>query len=251
MTFPFFSRRLLWGAAMMAALGASAQAQTLNERAPRQSVQLAATASVEVDEDWLTLTLHASRQGANAQAVQKQLQQLTTQALTQLKARASDVGEAMRVHTQGFGVFPQYGRGGKITHWTGSVQIVLTGRDFDRISQAAASVGELVVQGMDFSLSDAGRAAVSEQAQRQALAAFNQRAGAVTQGFGKQSWTLDAATLEHHDEGIYLRPQARSKDYAVMAAMSAAEDAAGAPAPIAQPAKVRVRVDVQGTVVLK
>lgn len=215
----------------------------------RPSVELAATASVEVEQDWLEVTLSTTRQGTSAQAVQRQLKQVITSTMAQLKTHTSPDDQALRVRTQNFGVYPQYGKNGKIAQWQGQAQIVLSGRDFDRITQAAAQVGDMAIEDMHFALSEAGRERVMGQALQQALATFNQRAQAIAQGLGHRSWSAHHITVDHHDVGSVGHFPRQHLEMAAMSKSTASYEAEAAA--WVEPGVVRVRVDVNGSVTLK
>lgn len=222
-----------------------------NANGPQQPiVELAATASVEVEQDWLEVTLGINRQGPNAQAVQRTIKQAITSTMGQLKTQLNSADEqAMRVRTQNFGVYPRYNNSGKIVQWQAQAQIVISGRDFDRITQAASQVGEMVIEGMHFSLSEAGRERVTGQALQQALATFSQRAQTIAQGLGHHGWTTHSITVDHHDVNMTRHAPRLYSEMASMSKSSSMEVEQAAS--WVEPGNVRVRVDVNGSVVLK
>lgn len=162
----------------------SAQAQEL-----RNVVQLSASASVQVPQDWLVVTLSVTRDGRQVQEVQQQLQQVLEPALRNAKTMAQ--GEDLQVSSGDLGVYPRHdSNSGKVVGWQGRAELLLQGRDFARITQAAAKIEGLTLSNMAFTLSSKGKAQVQEQAQSQAVAAFRERAQQLTQAFGLNSYTL-------------------------------------------------------------
>lgn len=177
-----------WGASLTTA----AHAQTA-AAAPSNVVHLSASGRVEVAQDWLSMSLAAVEDGTDAQAVQKALQRKVEQALKALQPQAQ--GKDMQVHSGAFRVSPRYGKESQITGWQGRAELVVQGRDFARIAQAAAQVPGLRVANMDFSLSHEARERVQGQAQEQAVQAFKQQAQHMAQLWGLRSYTLREVTV--------------------------------------------------------
>jgi predicted secreted protein len=168
-----------------------ALAQTANAvpvATPQNVLQLSATGQVEVQQDWLTLTLSATREGGDAASVQAELRKTVDAVLTELKKTAQP-GQ-MDVRSGSFGVSPNYGRNGKINAWQGQAEVVLEGRDFTRITEAAARVPLMSIGDLTFSLSRELRARVESQAQAQAIEGFKAKADAVVKAFGFAGYTL-------------------------------------------------------------
>ena len=75
-------------------------------------MQLSATGTVEVQQDLLVLNLATSKEGTDAAAVQAQLKQALDAALAEAKRNAQP-GQ-LDVRTGPFGLYPRYGKEGKI-----------------------------------------------------------------------------------------------------------------------------------------
>lgn len=238
-------------AAVAAALGygalvsAPALAQTAVMAPPQNVVQLSAAGSVEVMQDWLTITLSASEEGSNAAAVQKRLQQVVDAALAVAKPQAREDG--MEVRTSGFGVYPRTSsKDGKISGWQGRAQLVLQGKDFERITSTATKVPGMQVASVAFGLSKEGRAKVEGEAQNQAIEQFKARAAGLAKAFGFGSYSLREVAVHSNETG--MRPYANQ---GMMLKASMAADGAEA-APLAVEAgKTQVEVQVSGSVQLK
>lgn len=170
-----------------------AQAQSSVAAAPINVLHLSASGRVEVAQDWLTMNLAATEEGQDAQAVQKALQRKVEQALKALQPQAQ--GKDMQVHSGAFRVSPRYGKESEITGWQGRAELIVQGRDFARIAQAAAQVPGLRVANMDFSLSHEARERVQGQAQEQAVQSFKQQAQHMAQLWGLRSYTLREVTV--------------------------------------------------------
>jgi len=207
---------------------------------PRNVVQLSANGSVEVQQDWLSLTLSSTKDGVDPSAVQAQLRQALDAAMAQAKP-AVQAG-AMDLRTGQFSLQPRYGRDGKITGWSGTTELVLEGRDFARIGSTAAKIQTLVIGNASFGLSRELRAKVEGEAQDMAIAHFKARATDIARGFGFAGYTLREVSVNSNDQGFVPRPR--------MMAMEMKASSADAPVPL-EAGKSSVVVSVSGSVQLK
>ena len=230
------TRPLLAGCALaFAALGSSAQMLP----PPQNVLQLQASGTVEVQQDLLTLRLTTARDGAEPAAVQSQLKAALEAALAQ--ARHTAQPGLMDVRTGNFALYPRHNREGRITGWTGSTELVLEGRDFERITQAAARIQTLTLGGTSFGLSREQRAKVEDEAQALAIGRFQAKATELARGFGFGSYTLREVAVNASEPGYLPRPR--------MAAMEA-KAVADSPVPV-EPGKSEVTVTVSGSVQLR
>jgi predicted secreted protein len=226
---------------LMAACAALAGAGlALADTPPPQNVlQLSASGTVEVQQDLLSMTLSTTRDAADAATVQSQLKAALEAALTE--ARKSAQPGQLDVRTGNFTLSPRYTREGKINGWQGSTELVLEGRDFPRITQAAGRISTLTVGGIGFGLSREQRAQVETEAQSIAIENFKQKAGELAKGFGFAGYTLREVSV-NANEGGPIRPR--------MMAAQAKSFSADAPVPV-EAGKTSVVVNVSGAVQLK
>jgi predicted secreted protein len=203
-------------------------------------VQLAASASVEVGQDLLSITLNTSREGADAHALQTQLKTALDAALAEAKKDAQP-GQ-LDVRTGNFSLYPRYGRDGKSTGWQGTTELVLEGRDFARISSAAGKIQTLTLANVSFGLSREQRAKVEGEAQSLAIERFKNRAGDIARSFGLSGYTLREVNVSADEQGLAARPRMQS--------MQAKAMLAEAPVPV-EAGKTAVLVTVSGSVQLK
>jgi len=209
--------------------------------APVQNVvQLSANAALDEPQDWLSVTLGTTRDGADPHTVQDQLKTALDAALNE--ARLSAQAGAMEVHTGQFSLVPRYGRDGRISGWKGSVELLLSGRDFTRIGSTAGNIQGLTVVGVVFSLSREQRARVEALAQALAIERFKARAGEIARGFGFAGFTLREVSVLTTEQGLMSRPRQMS--------MEASVSRAEAPLPL-EAGKATVQVTVSGSVQLK
>lgn len=208
---------------------------------PRNVVQLAASGSVEVQQDWLTLTLNTTKEGADAAAVQNQLKVALDAALAEAR-KAAQPGQ-LEVRTGTFSLYPRYTRDGKINGWQGTSELVLEGRDFARISATAGRIQTLTMGNAMFGLSREQRAKVEGEAQSIAIERFKAKAADIARGFGFAGYTLREVAVNANDSGpVPPRPR--------MMAMEAKAAVADAPVPV-EAGRATVLVTVSGSVQLQ
>jgi len=221
-------------------LATTARAQVPLPAQPENQVRLSASATIEVRQDWLTLTMQTSRDALDASAVQTQLKQALDTALTD--ARKLVQPGQLEVRTGNFNLYPRHGRDGRINGWQGSAELVLEGRDFALIGETAGRIQSLTIGGVQFSLSREQRSQVEDQAQTQAIEAFKAKAGSITRGFGFTTYALREVSVNANDQGFSPRPR--------VMAMEAKAASADAPVPL-EAGKTAVVVTVSGSVELK
>lgn len=204
-------------------------------------VSLQASASIEVTQDWLSVALSTVREGADAAAVQSQLKAALDAALA--VARPGVEKDKMELRSGNFNLSPRYGRDNKINGWQGSVELMLEGRDFERITVTAGKVQTLTLQGLQFGLSPALRTSLESDLQARAIARFKGKAQDVASAFGFGGYQLVQVNVGATDNsGGNPRPML------AMAARAASADMA----PVsAEPGRVNVQLTVSGTVRLK
>ena len=212
-------------------------AQTLPP--PQNVLQLSASGTVDVTQDLLSLSLTTTREGSDAAGVQSQLQSALDAALTEVRKTAQP-GQ-MDVHTGTFSVYPRYSGPGKIAGWRGTAELVLEGRDFARITQAAARVSTMTIGSVGFGLSREQRAKVEGDAQHAAIERFKAKAGELARDFGSSGYTLREVNVTSNDMGP--RP---------LRMMAAVDSLASQSAPVpVEAGKTTVTVTVSGSVQLR
>ena len=208
----------------------------------RNQVSLSASASVEVQQDLLTMTLTAVKDGTEPAAVQEQLRVALEAALS--GARKSALSGAMDVRTGGINLRPRYGRDGKLAGWTGSAELVLEGRDFARIASAAAQATSMTISNTYFGLSRESRIKAQNEVQSTAIERFRARASEIAKAFGFDGYAIREVAVSGDEFGA-ATPRPR------MMAMSAAPMTADAVAMPLEAGKSDVAVSVTGSVLLK
>lgn len=232
--------RLIAASAFAVCAGAAFSQNSLAAE-PRNVVQLSASGTVDVQQDLLVLALSTSKEGADAAATQAQLKQALDAALAEAKRNAQP-GQ-LDVRTGPFGLYPRYGKDGKINGWQGRAELVLEGRDFARITATAGKIQTMAVNQVGFALSREARAQVQSEAQTQAIEQFKARAAELSRGFGFASYSLREVSVNSNEMTPGPRPRAIA-----MEAKSAAF--ADAPVPV-EAGKAQVVVNVSGSVQMR
>jgi predicted secreted protein len=232
-------RRVSFGLAL-AALAVASSAQTLP--VPQNVVSLAAAASLQVPQDWLTVVLATTREGNDAAALQAQLKLALDTALAEARRAARGTApQDLEVQTGGFSLNPRYGRDGRMSGWSGRAELQLQGRDTAAIAQLAGRIQTLTVASTGLSLSREAREKVESQVVAEAIGRFRARADEVSRQFGFAGWTLREVNVQ--TELPMGQPQPRMR---VASAMAATADEA---LPV-EAGKATVSVTVAGSVAL-
>jgi predicted secreted protein len=225
-------------AALAAAVAFAASAQTLPP--PKDVLQLSSSGTVEVQQDLLTLSLTTTREGADAAGVQSQLKSALDSALAEAR-KTAEAGQ-MDVRTGTFSVYPRYSGPGKMTGWRGTAELILEGRDFARITQAAARASTMTIANVGFGLSREQRAKVETDAQHIAVERFKSKATELAREFGFTGYSLREVNVSANDIGPIPRYR--------MTAAAASSMAEAAPVPV-EAGKASVTVTVSGSVQLR
>jgi predicted secreted protein len=226
--------------AVLSLLAVSLVAGAQTSPPPQNVLQLSASGTVEVPQDLLSLNLTTTREAADAASVQSQLQSALDAALTEVRKTAQP-GQ-MDVRTGTFSVYPRYSGPGKIAGWRGTAELVLEGRDFGRITQAAARATTMTIGNVGFGLSREQRGRMEGDAQHIAIERFKAKATELARDFGFSGYTLREVNVASNDIG----PVPRFR----MAAAESMASAAQAPVPV-EAGKTSVRVTVSGSVQLR
>ena len=224
----------------LVAAASLAAAQTVPYPPPQNVLQLSASGTVEVTQDLLSMQLNTTREGTDPTQLQAQLKTALDAALAEAKKTAAP-GQ-MDVRTGNFALYPRHNREGRISGWQGTAELVLEGRDFPRITQAAGRIQTMTLAGVSFGLSREQRAKVETEAQDIAISRFRGKAAELTKGFGFTGYTLREVSVQTNEPG-FVRP--------MMAARGAmAGEAAMAQVPV-EAGKANVTVIVSGSVQLR
>ncbi len=227
---------------LLIAGSAGAWAQTPQEgKEPANIVNIAASGFLEVQQDWLSMSLNTTRDGPDAATVQNQLKVALDAALAVAKSAAQP--QQMEVRTGQFSLYPRYGSNGKINGWQGSTELVIEGRDFARISTTAGKIQTLTMGHVGFSLSREARQKLEADVQALAIDRFKARASDVAKGFGFTGYSLREVSISSADQENAPIPMR-------MLAQSAKSVADTSPV-AAEAGKSMVNVTVSGSIQLR
>ena len=202
---------------------------------------LAASATVEVDRDLLTITLSTSRDGADAALVQTQLKQALDAALAQARQVAKP-GQ-VEIRTGAFTLSPRYTARGVTSGWQGSTELVVEGRDMPAIAQLTGRITTLTVARVGYALSREVREAAEADVTAQAIARFRAQATSYAKQFGYAGYEIREVNV------ATVQPQPFGPRTMMMQARTT-EAAAAEPLPI-EAGKGSVTATVNGSVQMK
>lgn len=225
--------------AVLLALALGSAAARAETAAPANLVNFSVTASVEVTQDLLAITLQAVRDGADAAVVQGQLKAVLEAALAEAKQAAAP--GRLEVRTGGFSLHPRYGRDGKINGWQGQAELLLEGKDAPRVAQTAGRLTGMNITGVGYRVSRDLAAAHDAQVTAQAIQRYRAKAAELAQQFGFTGYALREVAVQSADNGSEPRP--------LMVRAKAEMAAADAPLPV-EPGKSTLSATVSGTVQL-
>ena len=229
-------RRSTLAAVFILAAAATHAADSVRE----SLVSFSSSASIEVTKDLLGISLTAVRDGNDASAVQAQLKQVLEAALAEAK-KAAQPG-ALEVRTGGFSLFPRYGKDGKINGWQGQAELLLEGKDSQRVAQTAGRLTGMNVTGVGYSISRELAEKHEADITAQAIQKYRAKAAEYAKQFGYSGYTLREVNVQAAEQGGGPRPV----QYRAKAEMSIASDA---PVPV-EPGKGTISATVSGSVQL-
>ena len=228
------NRRLrLATTALLLGLGGVVNASDLP--VPQGVVNLSASASVEVARDVLSVTLSATRDGADAAAVQSALKQALDAALAEAR-KVAKPGQ-LDVQTGNFALFPRYSKQNVISGWQGSAELTVEGRDMQAIAALTGRITSMTIARVGSSLSRELREKLEADLAAQAIARYRAKAGDYAKQFGYSGFTVREVNVTT-GEPSYPPPMVRMK------AMAASSDEA---LPV-EAGKGTVTVSVNGSV---
>jgi predicted secreted protein len=205
---------------------------------PQNVLQLSASATQDVPQDLMAVTLAVQRDGSDASSVQSQLKQVLDAALAEAR-KAVRPGQ-LEVRTGSFGLYPRYAPKGGINGWQGRAELVLEGRDMPAISQLSGRLNGMVVAGVAYGLARETREKVEAEVAAQAIARFKARAEAYARQFGFGGYGIREVTVGQADGAIMLQAAPRMR---AMASNAVADE----PLPV-EAGKANVTVNVNGSI---
>lgn len=226
-------------AVVAAAVVAPVHAQVSVVAPPDGVLALSATATVDVTRDLLAVTFSATKDGADARAVQAELQRALDAALAEAR-RVARPGQ-VDVQTGNFSLFPRYGRQPGIQGWQGTAELVVEGRDMAAIGALAGRITTMTVGRVQQRLSREATQKVEGELAAEAIARFRAKAAEYARHFGYAATTVREVTVTTSDPSPGPIPMLR-----MQAAAPAAADALAV-----EPGRTQVSATVNGTVQMR
>ena len=201
-------------------------------------VNLSASASIEVPRDMLSVTLSATRDGADAAAVQGALKQALDAALAEAR-KVAKPGQ-VDVQTGNFSLFPRYGKPNTMIGWQGNAELVVEGRDMPAIAALTGRIATMTIARVGYNLSRESRERVEGELAAQAIAHYRAKAADYAKQFGYGAFVVREVNVAT-GEANFPPPMPRVR------AMAASADEA---LPV-EPGRGTVSVTVSGSVQIK
>ena len=206
---------------------------------PSGVVNLMSSASAEVAKDWMSVTLSATRDGPEANAVQSGLKQSLDAALTEAR-KVAKPGQ-VELQTGNFSMFPRYSKASTISGWQGTAELVIEGRDMLAISQLVGRINSMTVARVGYGLSREQREKSEADVAAQAIARYRVKAADYARQFGYAAFAIREVNVStDQPQPGNPQPMYRAK------AMSASSEEA---LPV-EAGKALVTVNVSGSVQL-
>lgn len=224
------------------ASGLCAASQAQSQSAKDNLLGLSAQSSVKAPQDYLLMTLAATKEGTNGQAVQADLKKLLDQAIALANPQEKD--DMLKVRTGQFRVTPVYNsKERRIQGWHGTAQMILEGKDFVRITTLAANIQGMPVVNVTFGISPETRVKYENEAQRLAVAEFRARAGVLTKQFGFTNYTIENVQV-NSSQDTFAMPMAMERGAMMNTSATAS------PVPV-EAGETNVTVNVNGSVQMR
>lgn len=146
------------------------------------TVDLTAEASRPATNDMVRATVFAEASGNNPAELARRVNQEITEGLKVIKAKPGILVKSGRQST-----FPVYGQNQKIDSWRIHSELILESRDAAAVSELLGQLQQmrLAVSGVSQLPTPETRQKVEDEATREAIAAFRQRAAVVAEVLGK------------------------------------------------------------------
>lgn len=223
---------LMAGLLSISALSMPVHAKEADQAKPVAT--LSANATVQVDQDTVSIVLAAQESAANQADVSKALNAKLDSVMKQAKAEKD-----VKSKSGSYRIWPNTDRDGKISEWRGQAEIILESQDFEAASALAAKLADrMPIDGLSFSVSNEKRVAQEQDLLEQAVSAFERRAKALSTALGYEGYAIKKVNLGGSGQQITPMPK-------MMLAASA--DSAAAPIEGGQQS---ISVTVQGEIYL-
>ena len=195
----------IWLLALASGLVALPAGAWAADAPPSGVVNLVSTATLEVPKDWMSVTLSATRDAADANAVQSALKQALEAALTEAR-KVAKPGQ-LEVQTGNFSMFPRYSKDNALASWLGRTEMLIEGRDMVAIGQLVGRISTLTVARVGYGLSREQREKVEGDVAAQAIARFRVKAADYAKQFGYAAFALREVSVNSEQQPVMMAAQ--------------------------------------------
>lgn len=201
-------------------------------------VSLNAVGQQDVDQNYLTMTLSYTANGADSKSTQQELTQKISAAIK--KAKNYENGEKVKVKSGQFSVYPRYQKQ-NIIGWTGQGSVIIEGTDFSNISKAASELDGLVISNISMSVSPELNKSLQSETINKAISNFKQDAQRITEQFGFSKYTIKEVSVSYDQPQRVFRGE--------MMAMAKADSLGSSPNELTvEPGKTTLTATVSGSI---
>jgi len=189
-------------ASLMLCLCLSATAQERAGPPPADLLSLDASVSSEVAPDLAIIVLAIDREGPEAGALSREVNQILTQALARARG-TPDIQAATGAYTS----YPRQDNKGKRIGWQVHAELVLKSKDFARLSQLTGQLGgELLISSSRFEISPELRSTEESRLIGAGAEAFRVKALAATKAFAYSAYRIREIQLGSAGQQTGPRP---------------------------------------------
>lgn len=201
------------------------------------TTQLDAQASMEVDNDELTVVLSITRDGPRPAALTQSVLGVLTKVTEQVKRV-----DGVQQQVGDVSAFPIWGPKGKTDQWSARASLVLVSKNLGALAALASELtADMQLSSVNFQLSKEKRKDVEKQLMGDLAGEVHSKSNAVAQAFAFKGYAIQSLNLSEQRQAVAM-PLAR------MAMASAMADTVPIPT---QAGKSMVSLQAQATVLLK
>lgn len=192
---------------------ATEENQNTLKSAQHPILSLDAQAYIEVDQDTVIITLQATRQSSEQDVVTKELSQIVSAVLNDVKKQ-----DKVKISSGNYYVRPQIDKDGKVTGWQGQSQLLFESTDLAAASELAAKYQDkMPVANVSFTVSKKARFDAEQELMTDAVQLFNQRAQTMATALGYGQFEIKEIQLGSSG-GAYRSPKSYSERGLMMSA---------------------------------
>lgn len=172
-------------------------------------VTLEATATKDVEQDFVTVYLENNQQDLNNEKLKENLTKQTKEGIAFLKKNITDKDD-ITPQTSSFNIYPVYDHDQKnLKGWEGRSSIMITGKSVNKILDLSTQISDFNIKNVSFSVSpqlyDDNRDTIIESA----IEKFKNQADLVARNFGMKKYTIKNINIRYNDDGIRPMPVMR------------------------------------------